>query len=156
MARGGWYGGLIQPPPALSASERRRRDTPSRRRLQTGVLETEGGTAVCGGQLRHGAFTLHGFQRHACLEARVMVPAFAHALISRSLEISRRHIVASVTVRISGSTSMLPPMVGAPACYLQPPVASLGEPLVIQLTAEDGRTYVLPLCLAAGPGRLGS
>src|SRR4051812_46593176 len=61
--------------------------------------------AVRGGQFRNGAFALYSFERHARLEARVMIPAFAHVLISSSLEISRRHIVASVTVRISGSTS---------------------------------------------------
>jgi hypothetical protein len=38
-------------------------------------------------------------------EARVMVPAFPHVLISSFLETSRRQIVASVTVRFSGGSS---------------------------------------------------
>jgi hypothetical protein len=46
-------------------------------------------------------------------------------------------------------TTMLPLMIDAPACDLPRPGASLSEPLVIQLTAEDGSTYVLPLSLAA-------
>jgi hypothetical protein len=58
--------------------------------------------AVFLGQLRHGASDLHGFQRHTSLEASVMVPAFRHILISSFVETSRRHIVAYVTVRLSG------------------------------------------------------
>ena len=60
--------------------------------------------AVFGGQFRHRALALHGLQRHAGLEPRIMVPAFLHVLISSLLETSRRQIVASVTVRFSGSS----------------------------------------------------
>ncbi len=42
---------------------------------------------------------------HAGFEPSVMVPAFLHILISSSLETSRRQIIASVTVRFSGSSS---------------------------------------------------
>lgn len=38
--------------------------------------------AILGSQLRHRAFALHGFQRHAALESSVMVPALLHVLIS--------------------------------------------------------------------------
>jgi hypothetical protein len=44
--------------------------------------------AMFGSQFRHRALTLHGFQHHASLEARILVPAFAPVLISSSLEIS--------------------------------------------------------------------
>jgi hypothetical protein len=46
-------------------------------------------------------------------------------------------------------TTMLPMMIDAPACDLPRPGASLDEPIVVQLTAEDGSTYILPLSLAA-------
>ena len=62
--------------------------------------------AAIGSQLRYRALALHSFQRHASLEARLMVPAFRHVLISLSFETSRRQIVASVTVRISGRRSI--------------------------------------------------
>jgi hypothetical protein len=61
---------------------------------------------VVSGQLRHCAFALHGLQRQAGLENSVMIPALLHILISSFLETSRRQIVASVTARLSGSSSM--------------------------------------------------
>lgn len=48
--------------------------------------------AVFGGQFRHCALALYGFQRHASLEPRVMVPAFLHILISSFLETGRRQM----------------------------------------------------------------
>jgi hypothetical protein len=60
-----------------------------------------------GGRSR--ALALQGFQRHAGLEPRVMVPALPHVLISSFGETSRRQIIASVTVRFSGSSSGLMP-----------------------------------------------
>jgi hypothetical protein len=36
--------------------------------------------AIFRGQLRHGALALHGLQRNASLEARVMLPALLHVL----------------------------------------------------------------------------
>jgi hypothetical protein len=47
------------------------------------------------------------------------------------------------------TTTMLPLMTDAPARDLPRPGASLTEPFVVQLTAEDGSTYILPLTLAA-------
>ncbi|MFO1146865.1 MAG: hypothetical protein U1E62_00705 [Alsobacter sp.] len=47
------------------------------------------------------------------------------------------------------TTTMLPLMIDAPACDLPRPGAGLDEALVVQLTAEDGGTYILPLSLAA-------
>lgn len=61
---------------------------------------------VLRGQLRLRALTLHGFQRHAGLEARVVVPAFRHVLISSFLETRRRQIAASVTVRLLEGSSI--------------------------------------------------
>ena len=63
--------------------------------------------AIFGSQFRHRALALNSFQRHESLEARIMVPAFPHALISSFLQTSRPQIVASVTVRFSGSSSVL-------------------------------------------------
>ena len=62
--------------------------------------------AIFGCQLRHCALAPHGFQRHTGFEPRVMVPAFLHILISWFLEISRRQIIAYVTVRFSGRSSV--------------------------------------------------
>src|SRR5690606_23504610 len=62
--------------------------------------------AIFGGQFRHRALALQGFQRHTGFEPRVMVPALLHVPISSFLETSRRQIVASVTVRFSGSISL--------------------------------------------------
>jgi len=62
--------------------------------------------AVICGQFRHGALALQCFQRHASLEARVMVPAFRHVLISSFLQTSRRQIIAFVTVQFSGRCSV--------------------------------------------------
>jgi|GEM_PF-3873449 len=63
--------------------------------------------AIFRSQFRHGALALHGLQRHASLEDRVVIPAFAHVLISSLLEINRRQFVASVTVRFSGRCSQI-------------------------------------------------
>jgi hypothetical protein len=46
-------------------------------------------------------------KRHAGLEPRVMVPALPHVLIYSFGETSRRQIIASVTVRFSGSSSFM-------------------------------------------------
>jgi hypothetical protein len=58
--------------------------------------------AIFGCQLRQCALALLGFQRHAGLEPRIMVPAFLHILISRLLEINRRQIATSVTFQFLG------------------------------------------------------
>lgn len=63
--------------------------------------------AVFGCQFRHRALALQRFQRHAGLEACIMVPALLHVLISSSLETNKRQIIASVTVRFPGSSSIL-------------------------------------------------
>ncbi len=62
--------------------------------------------AIFGGQLRHSALALQGFHRNTGLEPSIMVPAFFNVLIFSLLETSRRQIVASVTVRLSGSSSV--------------------------------------------------
>jgi hypothetical protein len=50
--------------------------------------------------------SLHGLQRNTRLERRIVIPSFRHVLISSCLEISRLQIVASVTDRISGGSSI--------------------------------------------------
>ena len=58
-----------------------------------------------GRQFRHRALALQRLKCNPRLERRVVVPAFRHVLFSSFLETSRRQIVASVTVRFSGSSS---------------------------------------------------
>lgn len=55
------------------------------------------------------ALALHGFQRHASLEARVMVSAFRQDLISSFVETSTRQMVASTPFPLSGRRLFLLP-----------------------------------------------
>ncbi|WP_206364111.1 hypothetical protein, partial [Paenirhodobacter ferrireducens] len=67
----------------------------------------------------------------ASLEARVVISAFRHVLISSFLETSRRQIVASVTVQFSGRCSPRPEIAPhAPATLLIERARELGAPAV--------------------------